>query len=191
MSEKDINRIINRIAEEVSDRREAEAIIKLLDNVDWEDAIMAGKTRRNQRESQRVVRANFNARRENLPATLTNLEWIETLDYFQWRCAYCRTVFSYDDLDHFIPLASKKGGTTAYNCVPACKKCNSKKGGRTIEYWLRQLHIENLEDPFTKDLKRVYEYLSTREKTEQTVGNQSVQRLIPEEQQKDSQKNYV
>lgn len=38
--------------------------------------------------------------------------------------------------DHVIPRC--KGGTdTASNIVPACKSCNSAKGGRTVEYFLR------------------------------------------------------
>jgi hypothetical protein len=66
------------------------------------------------------------ARASGLPATLTLTQWLETLQHFAWRCAYCRQT-RYEALDHFIPL-SAGGGTTADNCVPACSFCNESKG---------------------------------------------------------------
>lgn len=63
-----------------------------------------------------------------LPATLTLEQWIATLKFYQGRCAYCR-VGPYEAIEHFIPL-TLGGGTTADNCVPACKTCNSSKGVR-------------------------------------------------------------
>jgi 5-methylcytosine-specific restriction endonuclease McrA len=60
-----------------------------------------------------------------LAATLTLAEWIETLEHFDWHCAYCPDS-KYTDLDHFVPI-SKNGGTAKNNCVPSCSACNIKK----------------------------------------------------------------
>ena len=68
------------------------------------------------------------ARRQNLPATLTPRQWLDTLDYFSWRCAYCLRA-DFACLDHYVPVI-QGGGTTQANCVPACASCNSAKGGR-------------------------------------------------------------
>lgn len=48
------------------------------------------------------------------------------------RCQYCRRVFTAHQLslDHVIPRS--RGGTTAWdNIVTACRRCNTRKGGRT------------------------------------------------------------
>ena len=55
-----------------------------------------------------------------------------------WRdnnqCQYCGNHFSLDNLtmDHVIPK-SRGGKNTWENLVAACKKCNQKKGSRTIK----------------------------------------------------------
>ncbi len=82
-------------------------------------------------EEARVARHNAIAASELLPATLNLIEWISTLNYFQWRCAYCRG--PYHLIEHYIPIVhggepTWSGGTTWSNCVPACRSCNGKKG---------------------------------------------------------------
>lgn len=62
------------------------------------------------------------ARREGL---LTIGHWIKTLEYYNWRCAYCGG--PYEELEHRIPI-DRGGGTTAKNCVPSCQSCNRRKG---------------------------------------------------------------
>lgn len=51
-----------------------------------------------------------------------------------WCCQYCGIELSYSAItvDHVIPVC-KGGPTTWYNCVAACKNCNRKKGGKTLE----------------------------------------------------------
>lgn len=77
------------------------------------------------REAEKVKQHCHRARKLDLPATLTVDEWLETLEYFEWKCAYCRDG-DYIILEHFIPL-SMDGGTTQGNCVPACNSCNGVK----------------------------------------------------------------
>lgn len=68
--------------------------------------------------------------------TLTEAEWQEILVEWGHRCAYCgqsegqfRNVLQQE---HVIPL-SQGGGYTLANIVPACPRCNLKKGARTPE----------------------------------------------------------
>lgn len=61
--------------------------------------------------------------------------WVEILDEFNHRCAYCLRGDVKLTMDHVIPL-SKGGPHTRDNIVPACKPCNSKKKDRPITYML-------------------------------------------------------
>jgi hypothetical protein len=53
-------------------------------------------------------------------------------------CEYCECR-PHSTLDHFFPLVKHSFPTDAcndtWNLVPACKECNSSKGGKTIEEW--------------------------------------------------------
>jgi 5-methylcytosine-specific restriction endonuclease McrA len=98
-------------------------------------------------EFQRVRDERWRARKYKLPETLTVKEWIETLDHFGQRCAYCGGRFQV--LEHFIPL-ERGGGTTKHNCVPACISCNK---------------IKDSKDPFQtriKNIAGVVDYLKSR-----------------------------
>lgn len=76
-------------------------------------------------EQSKVKSHNKRASKVKLEATLTLEQWIETLEYFKWKCAYCQ-VEKYAVLEHFIPI-NHGGGTTQRNCVPACHRCNGVK----------------------------------------------------------------
>lgn len=79
-----------------------------------------------QQTAERVRSQCIRAKKANLPATLTLVQWLHTLDYFGECCAYCQEKPGVV-IEHFIPL-SFGGGTTVGNCVPSCYACNSKKG---------------------------------------------------------------
>lgn len=79
---------------------------------------------RAERERLRVVAHCERAMAAGLAATLTLEEWLRTLRFYHWRCAYCGA--PYEHLEHFVPI-SKGGGTTAANCIPSCKRCNLLK----------------------------------------------------------------
>lgn len=80
-------------------------------------------TPEHQREILRVQFQNRRAQKEKLPGTLTLPQWIETLNYFKWSCAYCQG--EYVSLEHYNPLPY--GGTTQKNCFPSCRTCNGIK----------------------------------------------------------------
>lgn len=81
-----------------------------------------------EQERQRIAHQNGRALSHDEPGTLTLQEWVATLDYFRWRCAYCDG--PYEVLEHYWPIGSGHG-TTVKNCLPACKRCNTRKSDRT------------------------------------------------------------
>jgi 5-methylcytosine-specific restriction endonuclease McrA len=99
-------------------------------------------------EARRVERHLKRAADLGLPVGLTFRQWIGTLSFFKWQCAYCPKDFAC--MDHYRPI-SKHGGTTANNCIPACIDCNNQKG---------DLHPEDLDTLFsTEVIDRIESYL--------------------------------
>ncbi|GAA4439432.1 HNH endonuclease [Phytohabitans houttuyneae] len=89
--------------------------------------------RRRYRASNRDVVRAANSRRKalhkNAPVNdLTARQWREIKAVYRFRCAYCRRRLPLT-IDHVVPL-SKGGPHTASNVVPACQRCNSRKGDR-------------------------------------------------------------
>ena len=83
------------------------------------------------RELERVESQCFRAHTLRAEATLTLVEWLETLNYFHWCCAYCQSK-PCQVMSHYIALP--EGGTTAENCVPACypgRCCRPKEDERS------------------------------------------------------------
>lgn len=89
-----------------------------------------------QREHRRVRFHMDRARDKGLPATLTTDQWLGILTHYRNMCAYCGSAFT--ELEHILPLA-QGGGTVKDNCVPACRFCNSVKGGRHPDQLIRSL----------------------------------------------------
>lgn len=78
------------------------------------------------------ARLSDSRRRANLSTgDLTAEEWQETLEEFDYRCAYCQASDTRLTIEHLTPL-SRGGRHTASNVVPACKSCNSSKGPKTL-----------------------------------------------------------
>ncbi len=90
-------------------------------------------------EMRRVYTNIVRSRADNLPATLTIDEWVAILEQFQGMCVYCQTS-PFTVLDHIIPHYAD-GGTTAEDCIPVCKRCNSRKRDYLVDgsltYWER------------------------------------------------------
>ena len=58
----------------------------------------------------------------------TTVQWRELQATFDHRCAYCgKRAKGHLTIDHITPLA-KGGNHTLTNIVPACRKCNCRKG---------------------------------------------------------------
>lgn len=64
--------------------------------------------------------------------TLSAQEWLDILEKYNYKCAYCGIDFSEDILperDHITPI-SKGGNNIKENIVPSCKSCNLKKSNK-------------------------------------------------------------
>lgn len=82
-----------------------------------------------------------NSRKLQLAATLTKEEWLQTLEKYDYSCAYCGIPTSQLNQEHWIPL-SRGGEYTTENIVPACKLCNSRKHTMTGNEFLELLGRE-------------------------------------------------
>ena len=85
------------------------------------------------KEIDRVDGQLWQARRLHAQATLTLVDWLMTLDDFDWQCAYCQAK-PFQVMSHFVPLPT--GGTTPDNCVPACYSCRAsrRKGTDRVDH---------------------------------------------------------
>jgi hypothetical protein len=76
------------------------------------------------RELDRVNAGVARARWLRAEATLTLLDWLTIVDFYQWKCAYCQER-PFEVMYHLIPLP--EGGTTPSNCVPVCRSCCNRR----------------------------------------------------------------
>ncbi len=76
------------------------------------------------------------ARMVGVETSLTMPEWNEILVSFGHVCAYCRRAGLKLTQDHVVPI-SAGGPHAASNIVPACGRCNSRKGDRSVLSMLR------------------------------------------------------
>jgi len=140
------------------------AELSKISNDEWLQYIFFAHKKREKREYERVRRANQRAINKELPATLSLAEWLRVLDMFGGRCAYCNRPFSYEHLEHVIPLDAGIAGTTADNCVPSCTRCNQRKGTKDLKFWVQLLLQPELPlglppDDFAERVLDVYEML--------------------------------
>lgn len=104
------------------------------------------------RERRIVREQRSRAARIGQAASLTFEEWIETVTHFQGHCAFSSD-HPYEVLEHFIPV-TYGGGTTIFNCIPACQRCNAIKADR--------LPADLRETRLGEALPRIQEYLDQR-----------------------------
>jgi hypothetical protein len=76
---------------------------------------------------QRLRGQNQRAKQAGARHDLTMEQWLETLEYFDYKCAYCGER-EYEVIEHFLPVHD--AGSTVSNCVPACKRCNVMKDAK-------------------------------------------------------------
>ena len=85
--------------------------------------------------------------------TFTKEQWLEMMEFFDWRCAYSGEILSNNrTIDHIVPL-SKNGEHKAYNLVPMLKNLNSSKHTKDMLEWYK-------EQPFFSEerLNKIYEW---------------------------------
>jgi hypothetical protein len=106
----------------------------ILCNTCWEGPI--------RKEWEKVSNNKSRARSQGQAARLTIKQWLQTIDHFHQKCAYCQKR-DYSDLEHYIPLP--QAGTTVDNCLPSCGKCNNRKSNRSPDALVEIFPVENLE----------------------------------------------
>ena len=76
------------------------------------------------------------SREENQGGGITKEQWVDMMNFFEWRCAYSGETLSKQtrSIDHIIPLA-KGGLNEPWNCVPMTKSYNSSKQTSNIDEW--------------------------------------------------------
>jgi 5-methylcytosine-specific restriction endonuclease McrA len=78
--------------------------------------------------------SNARRRARQAEGDLSLQDWREILEAHEHRCAYCGTD-GMMTIEHMTPL-SRGGSHTRGNVVPACLRCNLRKGTRTAEEFL-------------------------------------------------------
>jgi 5-methylcytosine-specific restriction endonuclease McrA len=86
--------------------------------------------RRNPDRAHAYVRAATIKRRRAIGLdSFTPAEWLATLKSHEGRCTYCGDT-TLIEIDHRIPLI-RGGSNLIANIVPACRRCNRRKGTLT------------------------------------------------------------
>ena len=72
-------------------------------------------------------------------------------------CCYCGELIERPHMDHLIPKI-KKGPDHANNLVPACRSCNSSKGGKDLLIWTRDKQAQG-DEHFFPSLRILRRYI--------------------------------
>jgi 5-methylcytosine-specific restriction endonuclease McrA len=117
---------------------------------------MEGEVRKNRTMEQRL-RALINAEAKRVgarPDFLTMEQWLETLEYFNYKCAYCGGPF--EILEHYLA----KAGTTVSNCVPACRRCNvmKDKHGHDLSFYQNENVTRFIQSKGVKIVFHIHKY---------------------------------
>src|SRR6185369_1172538 len=107
---------------------------------------------------QRLRGQNQRAQKAGAKHDLTMEQWLETLYYFDYKCAYCGG--PYEVIEHYLPI--HQAGTTASNCVPACLHCNLMKDRKShdLTFYQKQNVIQFIESKGVKIKFHVQQYLA-------------------------------
>lgn len=92
---------------------------------------------------------------ENQGNGFTKEQWLEMMEFFNWRCAYSGEVLGENrSVDHIIPL-SKGGEHEIWNCVPMLKNYNSQKRTKDMLKWY-------IQQPFFSEerLLKIFEWIN-------------------------------
>lgn len=95
------------------------------------------KSQRNYRKNHPELRGKYDRERRlrkfNALGNHTYEQWIARIEFYGWRCKYCKVQLDEKSLtmDHIIPL-NKGGSNWASNLAPACKPCNSSKQDKKL-----------------------------------------------------------
>jgi len=105
---------------------------------------------------QRLQGQNQRAKQAGARHDLTIEQWLETLEYFNYRCAYCGG--KYEVIEHYLPV--QKAGTTVSNCIPACLSCNALKDAKNhnLSLYQNERVLAFIESKGVKIMFHIHEY---------------------------------
>lgn len=106
------------------------------------------------RKSKKIRRHKIRALKKDNGGSYTAKQWKETLEYFDYKCAYSGESVANDcHIDHIIPIS--KGGTSyIWNLVPSLSRVNISKSNKDMEKWYKTTPY------FSEDrLNKIYEYI--------------------------------
>lgn len=116
---------------------------------------------------QRIYGQNQRAKKAGTRHDLTLEQWLETLEYFNYKCAYCGKQ-DYEFIEHYLPVGI--AGTTVSNCVPACARCNVFKDAKShinhhrLTLYQNERVLAFIENKGVKIAFHVHEYKVIKEK---------------------------
>ncbi|MBA3874669.1 MAG: HNH endonuclease [Anaerolineae bacterium] len=126
------------------------------------DRVLAGirdYARRNQPRI-RMIRHRYKDRKESLPNTLTANQWLQVVEYFQNRCAYCGILTDLLTIEHVVPVSNPACiGTVAHNIIPACYTCNASKRHTEVLCWLNRRFGDSLAEKILLNIKTYFNSL--------------------------------
>lgn len=89
---------------------------------------------------------NKRRKREQPGNGITKEQWLEMMNFFNWKCAYSGKSIGGNNgnrsIDHIFPLA-KGGAHEIWNCVPMDRSLNSSKCDKDLEEWYPQQDFYN------------------------------------------------
>lgn len=96
------------------------------------------------------------ARKRGLPDTLTDVQWVRAIQYWQSCCAYCGSRMDNPTMDHYVALTHPRClRTVVENIIPACLSCNLSKHNKEATVWLTEKFGE---DRAREILARIHAY---------------------------------
>ena len=128
-----------RAAHRETDRARKRA--RYLANTEQEKARVAAAIKRNP-DGRRVIRQARRARVAAAEGRFTLAEWRELVALHHDRCAYCGECGPLT-ADHRVPLC-RGGRNSIENILPACRRCNARKGTTTEREFRVRLLNESL-----------------------------------------------
>jgi len=87
------------------------------------------------------INAARRARLMAAPGSHTYQDWLDLVQKFDGKCAYCGLKTEHLTRDHINPL-KRGGGNEIANILPACRPCNARKGFTPLDVFKARLRKE-------------------------------------------------
>lgn len=111
-----------------------------------ENEEQAKSLQRDWRQNNPDIISEYNIdRRLHKKHDITNSEWEQCKEYYNYECAYCGITETDAEVKYKNRLhkdhANPNGSNDISNCIPACKSCNSSKHDSELDDWFNDNNI--------------------------------------------------